>query len=105
MAKRNAHSRVVLVFLALSVLAAAPVHIESKAKHEKDQKEFASLTTKSNAVLARMGKQFKDPCANPDATVKWLRAQPEVTVANNHEGHNLSFTVGWLPFMVSCHRK
>lgn len=81
------------------------VNVVSKAKREKDQKEFASLNAKSKAVLARMGKQFKDPCANPDATVEWLRAQPEVTVANNHEGHNLSFTVGWLPFMVNCHRE
>lgn len=80
------------------------VHVVSKEKREKDQKEFASLNAKSRAVLDRMWKQFKDPCANPDATVAWLRAQPEVTVATNHEGHNLSFTVGWLPFMVSCHR-
>lgn len=80
-----------------------PVAIVSPAFVEEEKRAFAVTAVKFQDVLERLQKQFKDPCAKPDETVAWLSKQPGVELATNHEGHNLSYVVDGLPFMVMCH--
>lgn len=79
------------------------LRILSAAAREEEDRAFQARTDQMFAVNARLTKVFPDPCADPEATVKWLRAQPEVSLATNHEGHNLSYVVGELPMIVMCH--
>lgn len=81
-----------------------PVAIVTQATVDEEQRAFAATAVKFKDVRERLQKQFKDPCAKPDATVAWLSKQPGVELATNHEGHNLSYVVDGLPFMVMCHR-
>lgn len=67
---------------------------------ERDRKEFSEAFAKTDAVLKRL----KDPCKDPDATVEFLKKQPEVSFASQTNG-DISYQVGkrGMPMLIHCH--
>jgi hypothetical protein len=63
---------------------------------------------KMQAFEVRFSEKFKDRCADLDATMKWLREQPEIKAASVTEsGHNFYYEVQGAVSGISymCHRR
>lgn len=81
-----------------------PVSLEVLTPDEQ-QARFAQQRRDGEAARALL-KQLEargDPCKDVAGTVAWLKAQPGVTKAGDDQGHTISFLVGTIPMILSCH--
>lgn len=81
-----------------------PLRIWTAAQYDAEMKAFLGRTHALAAVQQRLLKARPDPCADIPGSVAWLQKQPEVQHASADGTHSLSFIVGGLPLLVSCHR-
>ncbi|MCY1043217.1 hypothetical protein OV208_18010 [Corallococcus sp. bb12-1] len=73
---------------------------------KKDQARVAG-TKALMEISARLTKERKSACDDPDGSVAWLEAQPEVESASNHEGHSISYRMkgSGESLSIMCHRR
>lgn len=88
--------------------AAKTQEIITDAARKERQREWEEAYRKMQDFEVRFGEKFKDRCADLDATMKWLREQPEIEdtyLADS--GHSFSYKVkGALTAMnYICHRR
>jgi hypothetical protein len=106
-APRNAWLAVELTFPDGSKALSAPglVTVESPAQREAALKAIQGGFGHRNAVGERLQRAFADPCKDPEATVAWLRAQPEVSHAAGWPGGRVAYVVDGVPVTVLCRER
>ncbi|MHA7633807.1 hypothetical protein [Corallococcus sp. M7] len=80
--------------------------IRSQAQREADEREVMVAHAKLEAFQKRLAAQFKDPCADLPATMKWMDAQSDLEYASAEEdGHSFSYKVkgALAPLIFICH--